>query len=210
MSEQLIKSLTDEAAKYRHQKARLADKVKELEAALAETKGSLTKATKDLGTAATERDALKEAATKAPGEQAAELERLKGELKTRDAKDAWSKAVGAELADKADVADVWAKAGYTPGDKPPTPEQITELVGKAREAAPYLFKPADAKSEARPGTGDAAQRFQPGPGAGRGTPDTSTSRFVVRRSDFSDARWMHANQAKVASASADGSLVLVD
>jgi hypothetical protein len=143
----------------------------------------------------TERDGLQSKLTAAPSELQAKLDEATGKLRTRDHQDAWTAALGGELADKAAVADLWQKVGYQPESDQVDPKQITELVGKAREAAPYLFKTADSavaqtsatdsresKSASRltlPASGDAA---------GRGAPAKAPGMMQVHKRDMQDPR----------------------
>jgi hypothetical protein len=160
--------------------------------------------------AETERDTLKTTVANLPTEQADEIKRLKGDLQARDHRDAWS-AVKDQLNDKVSIEKVWAEIDYKPGDKLPTPEQIQEQLGKARESAPYLFKPADAAGPAHGATVTPAESaLPPGPGYARGNPSNDAGAFTVRRSDTQNPDWMAINQGKFAAASAEGRLRWVD
>lgn len=163
-----------------------------------------------LQAAETERDTLKTTVANLPTEQADEIKRLKGDLQARDHRDAWGTIKG-QLNDKVSIEKVWAEIDYKPEGKPPTPEQITEQLGKAREAAPYLFRPADAAETAHGATVTPAESaLPPGPGYARGNPSNDAGAFTVRRADTQNPDWMATNQGKLAAASAEGRLRWVD
>ena len=87
-----------------------------------------------------ERDEWQAKAEASPGELAQANEALKGEILTRDRRDEWTTSIGDQLNDKVKMERVWEAAGYKPGQAPATPEEIKELVAKAREAEHYLFR----------------------------------------------------------------------
>lgn len=157
-----------------------------------------------------EHKALKERALAAPGTLAAEVERLKGEIRTRDHKDAWS-SIKDQLNEKVSVEKVWAEIGYQPGDTPPTPDQIKEQLGKAREAAPYLFKPAgETPAPAPGGAQQPPARLNVGLEAGRGAPDTRTEKLYVRKSQLQDPGYAMSNSKSLGEAAKAGNLVILE
>lgn len=102
----------------------------------------------------------------------AQVEELQGTIRTRDHRDAWAKAV-TDLHDKATVEDLWQKVGYAPEGETADPAKITELVGRAREAVPYLFKPPAEAGKAAPGGAPAPAPARPaGPGVARGASES--------------------------------------
>jgi hypothetical protein len=135
---------------------------------------------------------------------------LKKQLATRDRRDEWKGYLKDALVDGVPVEDLWAKAGYEPADEALSEDQYTELVGKAREAAPYLFKPpagageaADA-AKASPGNGQ-AKRPAAGLGGGQGAPDRGRLRVTYTREELMQPGWqkrrpelVEALQAKTA------------
>ncbi len=161
----------------------------------------------------TDRDTWKGKAEADPPALQAQLDKAHADLRARDHRDAWKEAVGAHLNDGATVEDVWAKLQYTPGEKIPTPAEITEQVKQAQGAAPYLFRP-----------GSIPTNGQPRPTAGtpppppltapivpsRGAPDTAARRFEVRKSQSRDPAWMRQNQDQIAEARKANTLVFVE
>jgi hypothetical protein len=168
----------------------------------------------DLKALAADRDQWKTKAESSPDEWKTKAQEYQAKLQARDARDAWSGVVGDTLADKVTLEKLWAEIQYTPGEAAPTPEEITEQVRAARESAPYLFKPAGATPAAAPG---GATRTPKPPlreleGVGRGAPDTTASRVVVRQSQLQDPRWTldPRNKKMIADAQANGTLEVVE
>jgi septal ring factor EnvC (AmiA/AmiB activator) len=152
-------------------------------------------------TLAVERDDFKAKATAAPNEIQKKLDEATAALRSRDHRDAFKAAIGDQLADKVAVEKLWAEVDYKPGEALPTPESIQELVGKAREAAPYLFK-------SDPGGSQQPQPKAPLAGAvggGRGGPDNA-GRFTVRKADLQDGQWIDDNWGKYQAAVKDGTV----
>jgi hypothetical protein len=165
------------------------------------------------------RDALQEKLDTAPDQWRAKLETAEAQLRARDHRDAWARAVGAELHEKVSVEKLWSEVDYQPeGEVDPT--RIDELVNAAREAAPYLFKPAGAPAQRRQQTPAAEPRgsqrpaapvpFDTGLAGGRGGRDTSSAgMYRVRESDLSDPLWMRDNQARLAEARRNGTFQVI-
>jgi hypothetical protein len=177
MSDQLIASLNaqlerlqNENAQLRAESAKRRNTAKDLTAERDTIRKELEAAKAEAASFATERDTWKGKAEVAPGEQAKRVKELESQIVLRDHKDAFRGRVNGKLHDKASLEEVWAAIGYQPGDSLPTAEQIDELVGKAREAKPYLFT---AEPQAGNGKGPGGQVPAPlsGAGGGRGNPD---------------------------------------
>jgi hypothetical protein len=173
---------------------------------------SRTKA--ELATVTTERDDFKGKVETSPAEWKSKAEALQAQLNSRDARDAWKAVIGDGLRDKVTMEKVWAEIQYTPGDVIPTPEEITEQVKAARDAAPYLFKDETAETAtAAPGgaTKTPLPPLKETVGVGRGAPDTSVRRVTVRHSQLQDPQWAldAKNQKMMANAQADGTLEIV-
>lgn len=174
-----------EAAKYRHARKDTIGQLEAVRKQLAETQATHEKTLADLAkerdTATTERDQWKTKAELLPTEQAERLKTLEGEIRLRDHRDAFRSVLTAEKAahklhDKASLDEVWTKIGYTPGDKLPTADEIAGMVGKAQEAAPYLFQVPDQASGRGPhGQGNGVV---PGSG-GRGQADLGPSNQTI-------------------------------
>src|SRR5262249_40859085 len=148
MSEELIRSLerqveraTAEAAKYRDIGKRARDQ-------LAPVAAERDKLLADLAAITAERDRYRQQAEAAPGALQKENGALKAARLARDHGDAWQRAIGPELADKATVEHVWREIGYQPGEQVPPPEAIREQARAAREAAAFLFQPVGASPTA--------------------------------------------------------------
>lgn len=171
----------------------------------------LDEARKQVDALTADRDNLQGRLAAAPDALQSEVDRLKGEIRTRDHRDAWA-AVKGELHDRVTVEKLWAEIGYTPGDQVPTAEQITEQVAAAREVAPFLFKTAETANDASRGANGAQSNggLPPGPGYGRGLPSTDAGFFTVRRSDLENPEWMQSNQGKLAAAGAESRVRFVD
>lgn len=205
MSDALITSLNEqltsargEAAKYRKGRR--------------EALGEVEALRKQVESLTAERDQFKQKAETTPNELQAKVEALTSEIRTRDHRDAFSRSVGGRLVDKADVNHVWQALNYQPGEAVPTPEQVEEQLGKAREAAPWLFREGSGVTpQSSPGGtthGFQVPATQPPPGSGRSDSGTSSGRFVVSPQQMGDPAWMQANQQRIADAYASGALVV--
>ena len=148
-------------------------------------------------------DEWKAKAESTPGEQATEVERLKGEIRTRDHRDEWGKVIGKELHEKASIEDIWQKVGYKPEADKIDPAQITEFVGKAREAAPYLFVTpvASGNGAALNGASQAKIRapLTVAESSSRGARDTASSTMSISKSMMGTPGWMTKNKAEAAA-----------
>jgi hypothetical protein len=161
---------------------------------------------------AKERDTWKEKAEAAPSALQAKLDETLGQLRARDHRDAWRDTLSGTLNDKVAIEDVWAKLGYSPGDKVPTADEIREQAKSAREAAPYLFKPGETPTNGSQGP----KASTPPPPLtapivpSRGAPDNSARRFEVRKSQSRDPAWMRQNQDNIDEARRAGTLTFVE
>lgn len=139
---------------------------------LTESHAELTKKHTDLDTA--------HAALKGnPTEQQAEIQKLRTTLRQRDYRDAFGAALkdakGADgkplaLNDGVTIDTLWKATEYEVPDSDPDPKAITEAIGKAATAAPYLFTRAQ--------SGASAARLEKGQGASRGVHDTGGKTVV--------------------------------
>lgn len=227
MSDELIKSLNQRIAELERRVAQAEVSRKEarrerdtLKEQLTAKAAELDELTARAGAAAGEADKLKAAleaerdewkgkATAAPTEQAARIAELETALRTRDFRDAFGKAVGDELGEGWDVDDVWRYSGFDPAKVDTLdPDQITELVGKAREAKPGLFsKPAAPGNGASHGTIRPPLKVSESPG--RGARDSVSGRVTYKRADLARPGWQTSNPA-LAQAFKDGTAVLLD
>lgn len=169
--------------------ASLNSEIQRLNAAVAKANAESAKRRKDLRAAedrvakaeaqlaelTADRDRWKGQAEAAPGDQAKRITDLENQIRFRDHRDAFREALSGQLRDKVTVDKVLAEIGYAPGESVPTAEEIAELVGKARDAAPYLFASEEGETPApsREGTTQPNGKPLSGPGGGRGGPDTT-------------------------------------
>lgn len=151
----------------------------------------------------------------APDEKDATIGELKAKLLERDHRDAWKDAIGSELHEKASVEKLWREIEYKP-DGDPDPAKITEFVSKAKESAPYLFRPTDPAGQAGGAHQTSTSQAKPkapltvasGDG-GRGARDTSSGTVRISRSEMQEPGWMSKDKAKAAAFKA-GDYTLVD
>jgi hypothetical protein len=201
----LISQRNDEAAGFRKKASALK---KEVEAFSVEREKSAA----DLKAALAEAEEWKTKSTSSPDEWKAKAEEASAKLIARDHRDAWKTAVGDQLHDKVAVEKLWNEIGYQPGEAIPTPEQITEQISKAREAAPYLFKPvgsspAVASVEATQAAVALANTGQ-AQGGGRSASDTSVARVTYSLSEVARSGWQRS-RPELQTALANGTAVCV-
>ncbi len=169
-------------------------------------------------TLAAERDTLATTAKAGPEDLLKQVAELKGQLSTRDHRDAFRQAASAAGVAPAAMDDLYSLSGLKPGDAPAKPEDFSAYFTEAKNARPWAFtgESASAGSQtATPNQGAASQGLGlvptvPPPGSGRGASDRSSVAYQVRRSDLGNGLWMQANQSEVSKASAEGRLVVVD
>jgi hypothetical protein len=161
-------------------------------------------------------EATEQYATMPPDEKDKSIADLRRQLATRDRRDEWAKAVGDRLAPGVPLEDLWAKAEYEPGDDPADEATITEAVGKARDRAPYLFKPdADAAGDTQGGADAPRATATPAPrpvvssGGGQGAPDRTPRRVTYTRAEVKTPGWQH-KRPELAEAMTAGTAVMVD
>jgi hypothetical protein len=140
-----------------------------------------------------------------PHELQAEVDRLKGELRTRDHKQAFHKAAKASNVREDAVDDLWKVSGYEPeGD--PDETRITEAIQGAVKVRPWLVAQQQQQSTTEKVNG--AERSatatplttgaRPGPGAGRGVPDTDRPQTLTSRIDADFAKTKRSNPGRIA------------
>jgi hypothetical protein len=149
----------------------------------------------------------------APDEKDATITELQGKILERDHRDAWNKVIGSELHDKASVEKLWREVEYKPEGEP-DPAKITEWVGKAKEAAPYLFRPTDPAGKAGGPASNGASQVRREPlkvtdSDGRGARDRTAGPSTYRRSDVQEPGWESKNK-ELAQAIRSGEATLVD
>jgi hypothetical protein len=154
-----------------------------------------------------ERDALKSS----PTEWQAKYEKIEQELRARDHRDVWQKAIGDQLNEKVTLEKVWAEIQYQVGEQLPSESEIKSQVKAAREAAPYLFRqPSEAGTPAPAGAQPQSKATSHVPfDASRGAPDTGSPRYKVLRSDMQNASFMMSHSKQIAEASRKGVLDIV-
>lgn len=225
MSDELIKSLNQRISELETKNTQLnvALRVerKDAKAVKEQLDDVLAKVDEEFGAFDTEKEELstklaeyEAKANAAPDEKDATIKELQGKILERDHRDAWKTAIGPELSDKADISDVWSKAQYKPEGEPPDAAKITEWVGKAKEAAPYLFRTPDpaGKAGAPPLNGASQGRREPlkvADTASRGARDTASSTVRISKSVMSTPGWMTKDKA-AAAAFKSGDYVVTD
>lgn len=211
MSEALIASQSQRIQQLEKEAAELRAESKNHRLKKNKAAEELAAAHKQIEALAAERDQWKAKADASPGELQAKLDAATAQLRDRDHRDAFGGAVKDQLADKATIQDLWAKINYKPGEALPTPEQISELVLQARDAAPYLFKPAPepGATDPRGSTQPAKAPLSGAQGGGRGDLDTaSKTRVTYTREDIARPDWMTTNP-RLAEALREGRAVAV-
>ncbi len=181
---------------------------RELETAqkrIAELESTSAKQAKDLqaslDAAIAERDTLQAKITATPNELAAKNAELAGEIRKRDFRDAFRESVGDQLAQGATIDDLWYAASFDPSKvEALDAAQIGELVGKAKEAKPFLFATEAPGNGAVPnGTSQTAKAVLPSlrtaAEPSRGARDTSPGRVTYRASDLQDPAFGVKNKA---------------
>lgn len=222
MSEELIKSLNQRIQELEKQKGDLTVAVREerrqRKAIKEQLDDLLTKADEEFNAFDAEKAELaaqlEEYEAKfnaAPDEKDATINELKASILQRDHRDAWSKIVGPELHEKASVDKLWREIEYTP-DGEPDPAKITEYVGKAKDAVPYLFRTPDPAGKAGGSNGASLARREPlkvADTASRGARDTTAGQVTYRRQDVQQPGWEMKDKA-LAQAIKTGEAVLID
>jgi chromosome segregation ATPase len=142
-----------------------------------------------------------------PHELQAEVDRLKGELRTRDHKAAFAKKAKAENVREDAVDDLWKVSGYEPeGD--PDETRITEAIQGAVKVRPWLVAQQQAATSTTEKVNENGARVptatplttgaRPGPGAGRGVPDTDRPQTLTSRIDADFAKTKRSNPGRIA------------
>ncbi len=205
MSESLISSLNQRVTELTNEVATLRAESKDRRLARKAALAEVTELKAKLAEVQAERDKL--ATSTGSGDTAKRIAELESEVRRRDHREAWSKALEGKLHEKASIDDVWAKTAYEPGEAVPTPDVIEGLVGKAKDLAPYLFAPENASPE-RGTNGTAARATTPPPGTGRAAPGTSAGRVTYTREDITQPGWQQS-RPELVEALQRGAAVLV-
>lgn len=211
MSDELVSHLKgdrerfeSQATKYRQINARLKKLLEEKDAQIAQYQ-ERDAAAQEIADAyealESENGELKQRLDAGPDEWRTKYEETQKQLSERDHRDAWRDAIGAELQEKVTPDKLWREMGYTP-EGAPDPAAIRRMAAEAREAAPYLFKPAGETPAARPGdrAATARQPLDEGLPGGRGSRDTAPAKLRVRRSDLADPELALGLQPRIAEA----------
>ncbi len=185
-----IRELRSEAAKYRKRAQAAEKKNAELQSLLdsvAAERNELAQGIQLLGADYREQLSALEAAND-PDSLKARVAELTGQLRERthrDMFDATARDMGV-LDNRQALDDLWHATGYTPETDDADPNVISELVGSALTARPWLKQAADAAPTTQPAPASNGQALdaQPrgfalpqrpvGPGAARGTPETTS------------------------------------
>lgn len=174
---------------------------------------------KQVETLTAENEQLKAKLETNPDEYRKQADELKAQIRLRDHRDAWSKAVGPELAEGVDIDTFWNVIGYRPDADEVDMSKIAEQAASFREKKPFLYKaPSQADGGKPPGGANGASKpskpeartLTSGLPGGRGAPDTSSGLLRVSKREMADPEFMRANQVAIAEASRTGTLQFVD
>jgi hypothetical protein len=208
MSDELIRSLNSRVAELERSLAETRAEAKKHRLAKRQMEQDLAKIADAYESLEKEFEGLQAEVENDPVTADERVQALEKQLKTRDVQDAFRDA---GLADGIKFEQVLKFFDVDPLAVDTT--KASELLKGWREAAPGLFKQADAaKAEAAPrgATQGQAQGLDLSHLAGRGGRDTSPGSFQVRKSDLTNPEWMRTNQAAYAKAIADKAVAYVD
>jgi outer membrane murein-binding lipoprotein Lpp len=208
MSDELIKSLNGRIAELENSRATLQAKLKgeqkehnrlrtELEKSAGSAANEVGALRKQVDELTKDRDGWQQKANAAPTEQAARISELETTLRTRDHRDAFKDAIGKDLADGFTVEDLWHYGQFDPAkvDKL-DPQQITELVGKVKEAKPLLFVRPDAAGNAATTQGVQKTPLTVRTDVSRGARDNVASSTRYTRKEVQSPGWMNTPRGK--------------
>ena len=149
-----------------------------------------------------ERDALKTRLDAAPSDLQKELDRMKGEIRTRDHRQAFEKIAKEAKVRPEALNDLWQLAGIKPETDTVDEEGLSNLISEAVQARPYLLS-QDAPEQPQKAQ-EQPNRLNVGTGYGRGG---EPRRFVVSPENLADGNWMKTNQSRLVEAHRDGTVV---
>jgi hypothetical protein len=220
VSDQLIASLNTRVQELTSQLAKANAEAKQRRHQRADVEKKLTELTTAHEALTAERDKLKTAADATPGQLQTENTELKSKLRSIDHKAAFTEALsttkGADgkplaLNTGATIETLWQQVQYQVPDADPDAAKITELIGKAVTAHPFLFtSAADAARGAGAPNAGTRPPLTPAVGSGRGRLDTAHEEVRVRKSDMQNPRWAIENSKRLGEAQKAGLLVITD
>jgi septal ring factor EnvC (AmiA/AmiB activator) len=181
-----------QAREYKQQNEKLAEGYQALEQQIAELQQ----------TSEAEVAELRQRSEAEPHELQAEVDRLRGEIRTHAHKAAFAKQAKTHGVREEAVDDLWKVSGYEPeGD--PDDARITETIQGAVKVRPWLVQQqsptekvngAERSATAAP-VGSGAR---PGPGMGRGVPDTDRPQTLTSRIDADFSQTKRSNPGRIA------------
>jgi hypothetical protein len=168
---------------------------------------------------AAEHGKLKAAADATPGQLQTENTELKGKLRAIGHKEAFAEALksakGADgkplaLNQGATIETLWGQIKYEVPDADPDPKKITELIGEAVTAHPFLFTTAPDGARGPGGSTGSKPPLNPAPGGGRGRLDMANDKVYVRESELRDPKFAYENSKRLGEAQKAGKLEIIE
>ena len=195
MSEALISSLQAEINRLNAKNAELASEAKDRRIKSKSLQTELDATKSQLAAISTEHETLKSKASAAPAEKDATIAELQGKLLARDHRDAFAgtkefelagadgKATKYKLADGVTVDAVWQLSGYKAEGATPDAKVISEHLGRAQAAHPFLFSEVADPAAAAATQPSALPRRDGGVGARTSNPVNAVTPSVAAQVD---------------------------
>lgn len=209
MSDAIIASLQRRIDELTGENATLKSEAKNRRIAGKKAGQELADLRKDHDALVKDRDSWKGKAEAAPSDLAEKVKQLEGQIRDGKHRSAFAKAAEAAGVEPKAVEDLWTLSGYKAEADEPDAPSIERAIAGAKEARPYLFRPA--------GEGQGEGQGQPAKeplklkvpvdnsrGSGQGAGPTA---FRVTSANLQDLGWMQANAARINEARAAGTLV---
>ncbi len=180
MSDVLIANLQKRLEELTTENASLKSENKDRRVKTRKATEELDQLKKDMGTLTTERDTLKTSAEAKPGELQARIGELEGQIRTRDHRDAFGavkefevskdgKPTKYTLRDGVNVDSLWKQLDYKAEGETPDAKAISERLGQAVMAHPFLFSEVAATAPGGATRPTLIASREAGPGGGKGT-----------------------------------------
>lgn len=162
---------------------------------------------------------LEEIRARPADEWQAKYESVRREVWKRDHRDVWNANINGKLVDGVPLEEIWSKIGYEPSEQPPTAERIAEQLERARQVAPYLFRPAQtggtpgrAPTPIPPAGGqpEARTRLSVPIDLSRGGRSSGPTELVITKSQLQDPNFFRNNRKAIIEAQKNNSLVVTN
>lgn len=211
MSEELIRSLNKRIDELQGENAQLRSESKDRRLKtkkLREEQEALQQTVKQLEG---ERDEWRQKYESSPSELGTRHDELLGKYRTLLHRTAFEQKAAVHKVRPEAVEALWKLSDYQADSDEVDEARMEQVFAEARQAHKYLFQPdEDATPAPNPAPAPVTKPALVGAvGNGRGG-SLDPNRFLVRKSDTQNADWMMKNQARMAEAAANGSLVLAD